>query len=133
MPTLRVPRRFTIRALLLLTAAAAMWLGWEAHGVRTRRQLIRDIEDGGGYVFMPDRNIPWYRRQMGDQVADQIWLTKELYATLEARLHQVFPGVETHQMRQIFIEKFKLDLARDQLQMERARSAARPAPGRTEP
>jgi hypothetical protein len=51
--------RFTLRAFLLVIAAVALWLGWNAHQVNKRREIEKYILSTANKIYYGEPEKPW--------------------------------------------------------------------------
>jgi hypothetical protein len=91
-------RRFTfsLRTLFVVVTLIACWLGWQVHVVQHRKAMLKQIEAGGGIVFVGDiewRHSPYivmirpadyaykisaFRRFLGDRFVELIGFKRQL-------------------------------------------------------
>ncbi len=70
---------FSLRTLMILIAAFAVWLGWQLKIVRDRRAMVISIElnNQGWCLLGLDGKLPLTRRLLGDQCVVAIQLASD--------------------------------------------------------
>ena len=107
--------RFSLRSLLVVVTVFCVWLGWEMHIVRGRRQALRWVEQNGGShfgeedrsrlsgfynvnnVIPPVDSISTIRRWLGDRLIDRIIMPKTAVPEDFDRVRKFFPASEIRQ------------------------------------
>ena len=103
------PRRrwfqFGLGTMLLVVTALAMWLGWELRYIRARKAWLRDHLPApvltlglqiisGQQLHSDDGVIPFWRRWLGDEAQEQVFLEWDTSAAGRAKARYLFPEAE---------------------------------------
>ena len=101
--------RFSLRTLFVLIAIFGCWLGWQAHIVRERRELLQLVESQASDTFDPHYAIitnddgtmsgieggedesPWYWRIFGDRFGLRIRCAAKLHARTNQTIAACLP------------------------------------------
>jgi hypothetical protein len=93
--------RWAALASLPLLATLGLWIGWTAHQVRLREQVVERIElEGGSVVWLDKRgsprgNLPWAWRAWGARPVDWLLLPPRDFGDAERqRIGDLFPEAQ---------------------------------------